>query len=355
MEPSNQKLFQTVWQEMVMYKPSLQKVLSSGDDEDENYEQRFIGQMVIKNFPLPIGIELRRLASISLLNTDNQRLEQLYVTLEQELRFIAYILISQLWNEKKLERIVIPESFGKIFRQRIYLRNIENYIGIIQSVTNLFEERAVEFFVPEIREKMNEEFLGKFDFPVPGKYSEGSYIISNNPELIERSCAGVEEKLIQLLKNLSFLANYKLVSVLQIKIVKPKYQQPKYNHVLKLVGKIENLKSFEKTVKRGTFLAYDSLSIIYFRKGDYKATIENAAKAPKYESPFINYDEMLYVRMVLSYIFTNQPEKAAPIYREHKDKPVGQVKFSEYVLSQLKHRPGMTVAEFEKIKERLER
>jgi hypothetical protein len=47
--------------------------------------------------------------------------------------------------------------------------------------------------------------------------------------------------------------------------------------------------------------------------------------------------------------------EAVPIYLKYKDKPVGKVKFSEYVLSQLKQRPGMTVEEFEKIKERLEK
>ena len=46
---------------------------------------------------------------------------------------------------------------------------------------------------------------------------------------------------------MAFLVNYKLVSVLQIKITKPKYQQPKYNHVLKLLSCTDSdFNSFEQ-------------------------------------------------------------------------------------------------------------
>jgi hypothetical protein len=229
-----EKLCQTVHREMLRYKPALQKVAAEGI-EDEDDEQRFLGQTIIKSFPLPIGVELRRLFSITLRKPDKQQLEQLFITIEQSLQLIAYIMVSQLWNEKKLNRIIIPESFSKIFRQKIYLRNTENYKWIIQTITNFFDDRSVEFFVPEIKESMNEDFLNSFEYSIPGRNPEGHYIINSDPAEVERQCIDIGEKLTLLLQHLAFLVNYKLVSVQHIQVVKPKYQQPKYNHILKLL------------------------------------------------------------------------------------------------------------------------
>lgn len=235
MDSSNESISQVVLKEMLKYKPSLQKVMTSGEECEEDNDPRYKGQMVIKNLPLPVGVELRRLFSVSLKQNYSQRLEQILATIEKSLQLVSYILISQLWNEKKLNRIVIPENFSKIFRQKIYLRNIENYRWIIGSVNSLLEERSIELFVPELQKSLNEEFTNSYEFYVPGKNPEGRYIITGQPEHVERVCNETEERLIQLLQRLAFLANYKLASVQQIRVFKPKYQQPKYNHVLKLL------------------------------------------------------------------------------------------------------------------------
>jgi hypothetical protein len=235
MEAANERLFRLVHQEMVKFKPSLQKAIASGVEEEEYDDRKFLGQMIIKNFPLPVGVELRRLFSTSLRDPDSQRLEQILVTIEKSLQLISYILVSQLWNEKKQDKIIIPESFRKIFRQKIYLRNNDNFVWLIQTIKELLEERKIELFVPEMNAGFDEKFIKELDFPVPAKNPEGHFVITGDPSAIDKNCTEIEEKLIILLQRLSFLVNYKLVSVQHIKVSKPKYQNPKYNHVLKLL------------------------------------------------------------------------------------------------------------------------
>ena len=73
MVTTNELLIQNVFQEMLKCKPSLQKILIADDDEEETLDPRLLGDIVIKNFPWPIGIELRRLFSASMRQPDRMR------------------------------------------------------------------------------------------------------------------------------------------------------------------------------------------------------------------------------------------------------------------------------------------
>jgi hypothetical protein len=61
----NDLLILNVFEEMVKSKPSLTKYLPS-KEENEEVDYRILADMVIKNFPWPIGVELRRLFSGSI-------------------------------------------------------------------------------------------------------------------------------------------------------------------------------------------------------------------------------------------------------------------------------------------------
>ncbi len=61
----NEDLIQKVFAEMVGYRSSLAKYLPD-KDEEEDVDLRIIADLVIKNFPWPVGVELRRLFSGSM-------------------------------------------------------------------------------------------------------------------------------------------------------------------------------------------------------------------------------------------------------------------------------------------------
>ena len=89
----NETLIREVFDEMVKFKPSLTKftfIDEDDDDEDDEMDYRVLGDLVLKNFPWPIGVELRRLFSGSMRQLDRLRLDQLFKTIERVSQFISF-------------------------------------------------------------------------------------------------------------------------------------------------------------------------------------------------------------------------------------------------------------------------
>ena len=231
----NETLVQLVLKEMLKYKPSLQKVLSTGEEEELN-DPRYTGQLVIRNFPSPIGVELRRLFSVSLRQPDKIRLEQIYFSTERCLQFISFILVSQLWNEERQNRILIPDNFGKEFAIRIQTLNIDNYVWLIRSIRILFEDNSVTWFMPEIRDNLDNSFFKSTNFQSPPLNDTGLYYFDIPAGEIENACRESEEKLISLLQHIAFLCKYRLASIQNIRVIKAKYRAPQYLHSINILG-----------------------------------------------------------------------------------------------------------------------
>ena len=231
----NENLVQLVLKEMLKYKPSLQKVISTGEEEELS-DPRYVGQLVIRNFPSPIGVELRRLFSVSLRQADKLRLEQIYFSIERCLQFISFIMISQLWDEEREHRIIIPEEFGKELGKRIQTLNTDNYVWIIRSIRLLFEDNKITWFVPEIRDNLDNSFFKNVNFQTPAVNESGQYYFDMPPGELEERCRESEEKLVSLLQQISFLCNYRLASIQNIRVIKAKYKAPQYLHAINILG-----------------------------------------------------------------------------------------------------------------------
>ena len=102
----NENLIRSVFDEMVKYKSSLSKYLIvDEDEEDEEIDYRILGDQIIKNFPWPVGVELRRLFSGSMRQLDRLRLDQIFKTIERTMQFVSFVMLSQLWKDK-LKKVV---------------------------------------------------------------------------------------------------------------------------------------------------------------------------------------------------------------------------------------------------------
>jgi hypothetical protein len=145
-------------------------------------------------------------------------------------------MISQLWNEERQHRIIIPEEFGKEFSKRIQTLNIENYVWIIRSIRLLFEDNSITWFVPEIRENLDNSFFKNINFQVPAINESGQYHFDVPVHEMENACKESEVKLVSLLQHISFLCNYKLASIQNIKVIKAKYRAPQYLHTINVLG-----------------------------------------------------------------------------------------------------------------------
>ena len=120
MAATNELLIQRVFREMLKYKPSMQKMLIADDEEEEeSQDPRFLGDLIIRNFPWPIGVELRRLFSASTRQLDRMRLDKIFKTIERTMQFISFVMICQLWKDIKEKKLELPEGFRKEFSDRI--------------------------------------------------------------------------------------------------------------------------------------------------------------------------------------------------------------------------------------------
>jgi len=236
MAATNEHLVQIVFHEMLKYKPSLQKVLIADDDEEETLDPRLFGDIIIKNYPWPIGIELRRLFSASMRQNDRMRLDQIFKTIERTMQFISFVLICQVWKEKKEGKLDITENLAKDFQGRMLVLSMGNYTWVIRAIGNLMKEKSVPWFLEEMGENFDNKFFAALDFWVPERNEVGHYQINLTQEEIERRCVEYEEKLAYILQRIAFLCKYKLVSIREIKVNHPKNQSAKFNHIVDILN-----------------------------------------------------------------------------------------------------------------------
>jgi hypothetical protein len=232
----NEILIRKVFDEMLKHKASLSKMVLTDDDEGESVDYRILADLIIKNFPWPVGVELRRLFSGSMRQLDRMRLDQIFKTIERSMQFLCFVMLSQVTKSKEEGKLAIPDTFAKDFRNRFLVLSLGNFSWIIRAIGNMFESQKVEWFMTEMSQSFDQKFYGALDFWVPERNEIGHYQINLTQEEIERRCVEYEEKLTFILERLAFLAKYRLVSVKEIKVIKSKMSNATFNHVFDLLN-----------------------------------------------------------------------------------------------------------------------
>jgi|WetSurMetagenome_2_1015567.scaffolds.fasta_scaffold00015_103 hypothetical protein len=236
MSQMNENLIRTVFDEMLKHKAALSKMVLGEDEDEEVTDFRILADLIIKNFPWPIGVELRRLFSGTMRQLDRMRLDQIFKTIERSMQFLSFVMLSQLVKEKTENRITVPENFSREFGNRFLVLTMGNFAWLIRSIGNIFEEQKTEWFMPEMAESFGNKFYNALDFWIPERNEIGHYQINLTQEEIEKRCVEYEEKLTFILQKISFLAKYKLVSVKEIKVIKSKVMRADFQHVIDLLN-----------------------------------------------------------------------------------------------------------------------
>ena len=237
MAATNELLIQKVFREMLKYKPSLQKMLIADDDEDEeSLDPRLLGDVIIRNFPWPVGVELRRLFSASTRQLDRMRLDQIFKTIERAMQFISFVMTCQLWKDLKENKLGLPDGLKKEFSDRIMVLSMGNFTWLIRAAGTFMQEKGMQWFMPEMSDNFDKKFYAALDFWVPERNEIGHYQINLTNEEIERRCVEYEEKLALILEKMAFICKYKLVSVREIKVIHPKNQEARFSHLIDVLS-----------------------------------------------------------------------------------------------------------------------
>jgi hypothetical protein len=232
----NEDLIRKVFDEMLKHKASLSKMVLTDEDEGDLPDYRILADLIIKNFPWPVGVELRRLFSGSMRQLDRMRLDQIFKTIERSMQFLSFVMLSQLSKMCEEGSIKISESFAKEFKNRFLVLSLGNYSWMIRAMGNMFSSQKIEWFMPELSGCCDDKFYAALDFWVPERNEIGHYQINLTQEEIEKRCVEYEEKLTFILSRISFLAKYRLVSVKEIKVFKSKMTKASFHHIFDLLN-----------------------------------------------------------------------------------------------------------------------
>ena len=235
MSQVNDTLISEVFGEIVKFRPTLSKYLIVDEDESE-VDNRILADQIIKSYPWPIGVELRRLFSGSMRSLDRGRLDQLFKTIERTVQFLSFIMVIELYEEVLKKKLSIDEKFASQFAQRFELLSLGNYTWLVRTIGTLFEKNKVEQFMPEMKEILHEKFYKGLDFWVPERNEIGHYQINLTEEEIERRCVEYTDKLSFILKQIAFITKYKLVTIREIKVNKPHNGEARFHHWMDILN-----------------------------------------------------------------------------------------------------------------------
>lgn len=223
-------IIETVFQAMTRHKPRLARFLAG--DDDEEFDVRELADQVVKGFPYPVGVELRRLLSSEHNRPDRGRLDQLFKTIERTLQFTAFVMLSQLIEEGK---VLVGTLATPLFERLVKPGGLSmgDFVSFIKEAGDCFHSAGITPFMPEMAAVLNKSFYAKLHFWTPERNEIGHYLINLDAGEIERRCFEYSERLAVILSDLAFLIKYPLVSIVEIRVEKSRGSPVRFSHSIK--------------------------------------------------------------------------------------------------------------------------
>ena len=153
----NEDLIKGVFNSIVKYKPTFQKYLEP-DEPGDDIDVRILGDLLIKNFPWPIGVELRRLFSGAMRQPDRLRLDQLFKTIERAMQFLSFVMVAQLWEERIVKKVALTNEFTSQFQNRFSVLTLGNYAWLIRAISKIFQQTDTQHYISEISDIFTNKF-----------------------------------------------------------------------------------------------------------------------------------------------------------------------------------------------------
>ncbi len=181
-------------------------------------------------YPWPVAYEINKLFRPEFSRYDANRLDQIIKTFERLLQFFAYCLIADLHNQIIAGTVVVSDGFKKEFERRFSTITIGNLVWVIESIIKAFKKSKTEPFFLEINNLDIKQFFCAMEWIVPERNNKGHYKFDENPESIEQKCPVYQQKLFELIANLSFITKYHLFSIQEIRVRNSRIKDPEFVH-----------------------------------------------------------------------------------------------------------------------------
>ena len=241
----------TVLEAMAQYNKKLYAEME--DEFGEERDKREYPEIIIKNFPWPIGSQIRILvANADMMNQPGlPRLKQLLYTYVISSQFLSYILLAELWDAKINGRISLDEEFQRTFASIPTHVDAYDFVALMDKAREVYRHHNLTPFIPEMEEvfKMLEQQGDAYD---AYRFLEGMRQRVNQgdtpAEEMVQLCNETEFCLAAFLKLIAFMARYRLVTVKDINIFKPRHRAALFRMQLGVLNAFDKelLRSREK-------------------------------------------------------------------------------------------------------------
>lgn len=233
----NEYLAMPVFEEIVEHKPDLASLLESVRRGER--DNRYITDEVIKSFPFPIGVELRRLFSQDCEKADWNRLQQMLKMIERVTQFVGFILLSQLLEEYYNRLVNTPLFFTEVFRKDFASFKTPSfgfYASLIRQIGAIFQANSIEPFIKEMGPAFFKEFLRKIDPLINNRNEIKGHDRYSLDGTLPEKCLESQEALTAILKDVAFLAKTPMVAISEINVRKRKRHPVRYDHHVKMLN-----------------------------------------------------------------------------------------------------------------------
>ncbi|MEL7535348.1 MAG: CHAT domain-containing protein, partial [Bacteroidota bacterium] len=239
-----------------------------GEMEDEfgdPRDPREYPEVIIKNFPWPIGAQLRILvANAEMMNRPGMpRLKQLVYSYVITSQFICYILLAQLWDAKVGGKLNLDDEFKQAFSLLPDTSNAFDFVKLIDKVRQLLQAAQLPPFIEEFS-ILFDSLEQKDDTYEAYQFLESVRDRINNEEIsseeMEQLCNETEFCLTAFLKGVSFMAKYRLVTIKDINIFKPKHREALFRMNIGILNAFD--KEFLRSREKDQHIYTDSHSVL---------------------------------------------------------------------------------------------
>ena len=227
---TSEGLIRELYEHLSLFKPELEHYLDEDTSEESVVDIRVLAFEIIKSYPWPIAVELRRLFSATMKDANYKRLVQLKRAIGRILDFFTYILLSELIEE--LSRNDLKKELKSACKACLAEVALANQLVLFREAHSLISNNVIIRFIKELDILFDEAFFRELE------QWEHIHAALDKMEMNE-ACSTLEQSLIFFIKKAAFLCRYQLITVSSIKVNKLKYRSPLFKHELHLLNSID--------------------------------------------------------------------------------------------------------------------
>lgn len=239
----NQKIIETLANAIAPFSEPVRDLIENARRRDRVPKIRDLRVAVIDSFPTPLGTHLRKLLLSEEVSTE--RLRRIVNVYRVSAELLAFILLSQLWNElRKKPEVRIPEDqlvqLQAFFKLDAESTQTYDFVQLIRALGDVFEVLKAPYFVKEFSDLRTafyqDESLQKAYRFLEEMRAELRAVVTADE--IESFCVQAEDHLCELFKHLGFSAKYKMLTIKSIEMEKRRFEEPSFRHNMVILDRI---------------------------------------------------------------------------------------------------------------------